>query len=416
MSEIGKVTVIDSQIAGIAGDMVLGALIDLGADCEKVVSAIKSLEEKTYGYQNVKVTTGKVTRKGFSATLIDVTAKGSLKKDGKELVEIVKKSTKNLKLSKKAQQFALNTIHTLVEAEAKIHKNDLADAHLHEVGLIDTPAEIVGIAVALDDLGLFDSRIYATPVSVGGGLFRFSHGTVSSPAPATLDILQSKNFPLSGGPVEAELATPTGVAILVSLADEICAFYPEMVPLKTGYGAGKRDFKEVPNIIRIILGKAAERVFTRDEIAVLETNLDDVTGELVGNVVDCLMKAGAKDVSVIPMFTKKNRPGQIIKVIADKQDVERFTQILVEETGTLGVRVYPCERFIMNRESIILEMVINGAKQKVRVKVSKNSEGEVIRVKPEFEDAKRLADKTSKSVREIMEIIMTRARDVLTKR
>jgi len=251
MPELDRLTVIDCQIAGVSGDMFLGALIDLGADIEKVVSAIKSLENKAYGYKNVRVTVEKVMRHGFSATIIDVTAEGTSKKNAKELIEIVEKSSKNLKLSKKAQQFASNVIRTLVEAEAKLHKKDLADAHLHEVGLIDTPAEIIGAATALDTLGLFDSKIYATPVSVGGGLFKLSHGTVSSPAPATLEILQSKNFPMRGGPVESELATPTGVAILVNLAEEISVFYPEMTPLKTGYGAGNKDFAEVPNVLRI---------------------------------------------------------------------------------------------------------------------------------------------------------------------
>ena len=393
--------------------MFLGALIDLGADVDKIVSAIKSLENKAYGYKNIKVTVEKVMRKGFSATMIDVAAEGTSKKDANELIEIVEKSSRNLKLSKKAQQFASNVIHTLVEAEAKLHKKDLADAHLHEVGLIDTPAEILGAAVALDNLGLFDSKIYATPVSVGGGLFKFSHGTVSSPAPATLDILQGKNFPMRGGPVEAELTTPTGAAVLVNLAEEVSVFYPAMTPLKTGYGAGNKEFAEIPNVLRITVGKAVDSGFLRDEVAVLETNLDDVTGEVVGNAVESLMREGAKDVCIIPMFTKKNRPGQILKVIADKKDVERLVRVMVEETGTLGVRVYPCERHIANRESIAVDVLIDGVRERVKVKVSKDAKGRIIRVKPEFDDAKRLSDKTGKPLREVIEIITSRAREAL---
>ena len=413
MPEFERVTVIDCQIAGIAGDMFLGALLDLGADVDGVVSAVKSLENKEFGYKNVKVVVEKIMRKGFSATIIDVTAEGTSKKDAHKLIGIVEKTAKNLELSKKAQQFASNVIHTLVGAEAKLHKKDLADAHLHEVGLIDTPAEIIGAAVALENLGLFDSRIYATPVSVGGGLFKFSHGTVSSPAPATLEISQSKNFPLRGGPVESELATPTGAAILVNLAEEVGVFYPEFSPLKTGYGAGSRDFVEMPNVLRITVGKACGSGFLRDEVAVLETNLDDVTGEVVGNSVERLMREGAKDVCVIPMFTKKNRPGQILKVIADKKDVERLVRVMVEETGTLGVRVYPCERHIANRESLTLDVLIDEVKERVKVKISKDAKGRVIRVKPEFDDAKRLSDKTGKPLREIIELINSRAREVL---
>jgi len=416
MPESDKLTVIDCQIAGISGDMFLGALIDLGADVNKIESAIKSLENKTYGYKNIKITVEKVMRKGFSATMIDVAAEGTSKKDANELIEIVEKSSRNLKLSKKAQQFASNVIHTLVEAEAKLHKKDLADAHLHEVGLIDTPAEILGAAVALDNLGLFDSKIYATPVSVGGGVFKFSHGTVSSPAPATLEILQGKNFPMRGGPVESELTTPTGAAVLVNLAEEVSVFYPDMTPLKTGYGAGNKEFAEIPNVLRVTVGKAVDSGFLRDDVAVLETNLDDVTGEVVGNAVERLMCEGAKDVSIIPIFTKKNRPGQILKVIADKKDTERLIRIMVEETGTLGVRVYPCERHIANRESIAVDVLIDGVRERVKVKVSKDAKGRIIRVKPEFDDAKRLSDKTGKPLREVIEIITSRAREALLER
>ena len=205
MPETNKILVIDCQIAGISGDMLLGALIDMGADVNKIVSAIKSLENQKYGYKNVKIAVEEVMRKGFKATKIDVTAENTSRKNGNELVEIVEKTAEKLKLSSKAQQFASKVIRTLVDSEAKLHGNALSDAHLHEVGLVDTPAEIIGAAVAMEDLALFNAKVYATPASVGGGLFKFSHGTVSSPAPATLEIFRAKNFPIKGGPVESEL-------------------------------------------------------------------------------------------------------------------------------------------------------------------------------------------------------------------
>ena len=413
MSKSDRIAVIDSQMAGISGDMVLGALIDLGANVDKIVTAVRSLEAKEYGYKNVKVRIEKVMRKGFSATMIDVTAGETLKKHANELIKIVEKSSKNLKLSRKAQKFASNTIRTLVKAETELHKKDLSDAHLHEVGMIDTPAEIIGVAVALDDLGLFHSRVYATPVSVGGGLFKFSHGIVSSPAPATLEILQNKEFPIRGGPVESELATPTGAAILVNLAEETSVFYPEMTPIKTGYGAGNKDFAEMPNILRITVGKIFDSSFLRDEIAILETNLDDVTGEIIGNTFERLMDEGAKDVCIIPMFTKKNRPGQIVKVMAEKKDVERLVRVIMEETGTLGVRVHPCERRLANRELVTVNVLIDKVSEQVKVKISKDAKGGIISFKPEYADAKRLADKTGKTFREVSETIAARAREVL---
>ena len=277
MTVTKKILLIDCQASGVAGDMILGALIDLGANVEKIISAIKSLENPEYGYKNIKIKINPVMRGEFKATQIDVTSESAQKRRGSELVDIVEKAAGNLELSQKAKQFASKVIRTLVGAEADLHKTSFDDAHLHEVAMVDTAAEILGSAVALDDLGLFDSKIYSTPVAVGGGTFKFSHGIVSSPAPATLAILQSKKFPFQGGPIEAELATPTGVSILVNLVDEVTRFYPSMTPLKIGYGAGTKEFAQMPAVLRLTMGESLDSGLVKDEIAVLETNIDDAT-------------------------------------------------------------------------------------------------------------------------------------------
>jgi uncharacterized protein (TIGR00299 family) protein len=414
MTEFSAIVMIDCQVAGVSGDMILGALLDLGADVNKVTSAIKSLENADYGYKNVVVEIKQVMRKGFRATKVDVTAEGKTRKDGKQLIEIVEKTAESLNLSEKAKQYASNVIHTLVDAETKLHGHHLADAHLHEVGLVDTAAEIIGSAVAMENLGFFNAKIVSTPVSVGGGLFQFSHGTVSSPSPAALAIFQSKSFPIKGGPVESELATPTGAAIIVNLADEVSRFYPEMAPVKVGYGAGGKEFSEIPNVLRMTMGKGLENLLVKDQIAMLETNVDDVAGEIVGHTVDRLLVEGAKDVSIIPMYTKKNRPGQIIKVIADQKDIQHLSNVLINETGTLGVRVYLCERHIVTRESCSIDLLIGGVKEPVKVKVSKNSNGEIIRIKPEYDDLKRLAEKTHKPLRELSELAVSKAKETLS--
>lgn len=411
-----KIAMIDCQTAGVAGDMILGALIDAGADVNKITAAIKTLESPTGKYSNVKIAINQVMRGEFKATQIDVTAEATARMMGQQLVEIVEKTAQNLQLSERAKQFASNAIHTLVNAEAGLHGNSLANAHLHEVGLIDTPAEIIGVAVAIEDLELFKGKIYATPVAVGGGTLKFSHGIVSSPAPATLAILQSKKFPIKGGPIEAELATPTGAAILVNLVDEINRFYPAMTPLKVGYGAGTKEFKEMPNCIRITIGKPSDEGLLRDEIVVLETNLDDVTGEIIGYTFDKLLLEGAKDVCIISVFTKKNRPGQILRVIGNQKDSEHLSRVIMEETGTLGVRVTTCERHILNRELHEVEIFINETKERVNVKVVKDSNGKVIHVKPEYEDLKRIAEKTRMPLREVTETATAKARETFLKR
>jgi uncharacterized protein (TIGR00299 family) protein len=413
MRENKKILLIDCQASGVAGDMILGALIDLGADIDKITAAIKSLENPEYGYENIKIDVAQVMRGEFRATQIDVTSKGAQKKHGKELIDIVEKAAGNLELSPKAKQFASKVIRTIVSIEADLHKTSFDEAHLHEVALVDTAAEILGVAVALDDLGLFDAKICSTLVAVGGGTFKFSHGVVAAPAPATLAILQSKNFPFQGGPIEAELATPTGVSILVNLVEEVNRFYPAMTPLKVGYGAGTKEFAQMPAVLRVTLGNSLENGLVKDEIAVLETNIDDATGEVLGYTLDKLLQEGAKDVSIIPMFTKKNRPGQIVKVIADQKDVPHLSRVLMDETGSLGVRVYYCERHIIARELYSVDVPIGGVKETIRVKVSKNSKGEIIRVKPEFDDLKRLAEKTKKPLREISDLAVSKIQEKL---
>jgi uncharacterized protein (TIGR00299 family) protein len=411
MPETKSIVMIDCQVAGVSGDMFLGALIDLGADARKIINAIKSLENPSTGYKNIKIEIKKTVRGGFRATKISVTARIKTGMKGEDLIRIVKKTALDLKLTKEATEFASKTINTLVSTEANIHDDNPADVHVHEMGEIDTVAEIIGCAVALDDLGLYDAKIYSTPVSVGGGIIRFSHGTMTSPAPATLAIFQSKSFPIKGGPVESELSTPTGASILTNLAQEVSIFYPFMKPMKIGYGAGDKDFKETPNILRITVGEVSNGGFFKDEVAVLETNLDDSTGETIGYTMNKLLKAGAKDVSIIPMSTKKSRPGQILKIIADKKDVQQLASIIANETGTLGTRIYFSQRLILERETLKIDVPIDSGIEQVRVKIGKNREGIIVRIKPEYEDLRRIAIKTKRPLREIAEIVTIKAKE-----
>jgi len=403
-------------MAGVSGDMIVGALLDLGANPLKVAEAMKSVQGFMKGCKNVEVTIRDVTRRGIHAKKVDVKAEEAPEITGAELIDTTLGCIENLKLSVEAKRFASDSINTLINAEAKVHGKSINEVHLHEAGLVDTPAEIIGAAVALEDLNVFDTKVYSTPIAVGGGLFKFSHGTVSSPAPATIEILRSKGLPMIGGPIEFELATPTGASLLVNLAQEVIRFYPLMKPTAMGYGAGTKDFVEMPNILRITLGESLDYQLLKDEISVLETNLDDVTGEIIGHTIDRLLQEGARDVSVIPMFTKKSRPGQILKIITDKTAVERLSRVLIEETGTLGVRVYPCERHILNRESMSVDILIDDMKEFVNVKVARDGRGEIVHIKPEYDDVKRVAEKTSKPLREITELVKMKAREVLLKR
>jgi len=409
-----NIMIIDCRAAGISGDMFLGALLDLGVDVNKVISAIKTIEE-IMACKNIKVNIRDVTRKGIRAKKIDVEADEWPEVTGAKLMSAIEYCMEKLEISHNARKFALNTAKTLLEAESKLHAEDFNKHHLHELGQADALAEIICSAVALEDLGLFNAKVYSTPVAVGGGMFKFSHGKASSPAPATLEILQSKNFPFVGGPLEAELATPTGVSILVNLVDEVIRFYPALKPLKVGYGAGTMDFEEMPNTLRVVLGEPdlLQCNLSKDEVVVLETNLDDATGEIIGHVLNKLLTEGAKDVSIIPMFTKKNRPGYILKVITDRENVERLTHMVTEETGSLGVRFYICERRVLLRDVAPIEVVIDGVRMNVRVKVSKDMKGSVVQIKPEYEDVREVAEKTGRPLRRVSEIIEAQARKLL---
>jgi len=405
--------VVDCQLAGISGDMTIGALLDLGVDEVKIVEAMESVKDHLKGCSRFKVNVTPVYRRGFRAKRVNVEAEETFKdRKASALKEALVNSIEHVDVSKGAQTFALDCIDTLIEAETRVHGREVEEIHLHEIGSADTLADILGVTVALEELGFFkDLKCYSTPVAVGGGLFKFSHGITQSPAPITAEILRMKAFPMVGGPVKAELATPTGVALLVNMVRQVVEFYPAMKPQIIGYGAGAKDFEESPNVLRITLGTLLTPL-PSDEVYVLETNLDDITGEVIGYTLEKMLSEGAKDVSIIPIIAKKNRPGHIVKAIVDYGDVDRLTRVLIEETGTLGVRVYPCKRHILTRRNVQVEVQVEGLTENVDVKVATDPDGNILQVKPEYDDVKRLAEKTGRPLKALIDQIVEKARKI----
>jgi len=415
MASSERIMVIDCQIAGVSGDMLMGALIDLGASTRKISEAMKFAEDNLKGCTILQMEANAVTRKGIAARKVNIKFEEEVRgRLGAEIEEAIVKTSANLRLPSKAEQFALNTIRTLISAEKKVHGGRIDKVHFHELGSADTLADIIGVTVAIEDLNLFDNTmIYATPVAVGSGFLKFSHGVVSVPAPATLEILRSKNFPMIDQSVNGELATPTGVSLLVNLVRKVISSYPSMRPTAVGYGAGTKEFDEMANVLRITIGEQISDDFSSDSVYILETNVDDVPGEVIGYVADKVLKEGARDFSIIPMFTKKNRPGQILQIIADEDKVEKLSHILIEETGTLGVRFFPCQRYILARESLSVDIMAGEAKEKVSVKVATDKRGKVLMIKPEYEEVKRVAEKTSRPLKEIASLVLREVSDVL---
>ena len=379
--------------SGIAGDMFLAALLDLGADESKVLRAISSIGELI---SEVKVRVGEVKRKGIRARKVDFYSGRWPSMSGEDLINYVERCVGRLDIGEEAKGYAVRVAETIVEAERKIH----GEAHLHELGQPDTIAEIVGVSVALDDLKIFNTKVYSTPLAVGGGFIETSHGRLPVPAPVTLEIL--KGFPIVGGPVKEELATPTGASLLVNIVDSVTELYPMMKPSKIGYGAGDKEL-EIPNVLRVVLGDPDT---VREEALIIETNVDDIPGEVMGYVMNRIIREGAKDAFIIPIIAKKSRPGQILKVIADRSNAERLARVIMEETGSLGVRIHKCERIILKREIVPVRVSIDGYEAEVRVKIASN------RVKPEYEDLREIAERTGKPLRVVMRLVEDELREL----
>jgi hypothetical protein len=311
-----------------------------------------------------------------------------------EVVELVE----GMGLSPAVERDALAAFELLGEAEARVHGTDLDETHFHEVGADDAIADVVGVCLLLDDLGV--ERVVTTPLATGGGEVSMSHGTYPVPTPATLNLADAASWSLRGGPVKMELLTPTGAALLAHLAEGVDAL-PTMRVETSGYGAGGYDVPEYPNVLRAVVGEA-EGGLRRDPVRVLETNVDDVAPEVLGSLHETLAEAGARDVTVLPTTMKKSRPGHLVKVVVRTADAERVAQRLAEETGTLGVRETGVRhRFVADRAFETAIVDVDGETYEVSVKLASAGE-ERFDVSAEFDDALAVARETGLPVREVM--------------
>ncbi|QRV14795.1 nickel pincer cofactor biosynthesis protein LarC [Haloterrigena salifodinae] len=293
---------------------------------------------------------------------------------------------------------ALAIFELLGEAEASVHGESLEEIHFHEVGADDAIADVVGAALLVHDLE--PDRIVTTPLATGGGSVSMSHGEYPVPTPAVVEIAERADWPLRGGPVDAELLTPTGAAILGHFADGVDSL-PSLDLRGVGYGAGGYDLDPHPNVLRVLVGDAQGEL-VKDDIAVLETNLDDATPEVLGGLQETLATAGARDVSILPATMKKSRPGHLVKVICKPADRERVARALAEETGTLGVRdAGATHRWIANRAFETVALEIDGETYEVTVKIASDADGEVYDVSAEHDDALAVARETDVPIREV---------------
>ena len=391
------VLVIDPQIAGISGDMLLCSLVDLGANKNRILDGIKQAKKFLAGSSIMKIDFQKIQKHGIdSIQLILEINEDVHERKGLEIKKAINDSTQAIGLSGKAKLFAESCIDTLISSESKIHGIPEDSVHFHESSSIDTLVDIVGIAIALDDLALFDHKIVCLPVSVGGGSVTFSHGTMSNPASAILEIFKNSNLIIKGNNANEELTTPTGACILVNLAIKPVHYYPQMKINSIGYGAGQKNFETFSNVLKIVLG--SENNFEIDTVKILETNVDDVSGEILGNLIETIMEKGARDVSIYTGISKKGRPTNLISVICTEENVDKIIDILVMETGTLGIRVLDSNRFIIPRKIYDVSIVLDG--QSFQVRYKQFSYKQKTNFKIEFDDLKRISAILDKSIKE----------------
>ena len=385
--------IIDPQSSGIAGNMIIGAFADLGADCEKLKQI---MEKSAHEFGEVEVKFEKVLKHGISSTYCHVEMLET--KPPINYPEFIKK-IENLDLDEKVKKTSVKVFERIAKAEAKVHGKDLSEVHFHEVGASDAVADVVGSIYAYYSLNLDKQKIIGLPIAVGGGRVKTAHGIIPVPAPAVVEIL--KDAKIVGGPVASELATPTGSAIYAEICDEIKEFIPLVKPEKVAYGAGKKDFDH-PNVLRVI---ETSDITESDKIDVIETNIDHLTGEEIGYLFDKLMDLGASDVSITPIIMKKNRQGSLLKVISARKNREKLVEAIFIETGSLGIRISPnLHRGVAKREFVKETFNINGNDYEVTFKIAYIN-GEIISKRPEYEDLKRIAEDSEIPLRKVKEMI-----------
>lgn len=380
---------------GASGDMLLGALLDAGADRD-ALSPISDTLDIEFNVEEIVV-------QGISATRVavhhggghDHSEGGGPHRTLAEVIEVLE----TLGLNSSLDETAIEIFHLLAEAEAAVHGTSIEETHFHEVGADDAIADVTGTLALLEDLDV--DRVLTVGIAVGDGEVETSHGIYPVPPPAVAEIAARSHLNIYGGPVSAELLTPTGAAILGVIAETVDTLPPLRID-SVGYGAGQRSFEARPNVLRAMVAEP-EPALRQESISVLETSVDDITPEILGHLQTSLKSSGALDISILPLTMKKSRPGHLIQVITRPADEGRVVRTLAEETGTLGIRsVSSAHRWTTERKLASVAIDVEGDSHEVGVKIATDQEGTVLDISAEFDDAASIATETDVPVRSIM--------------
>jgi len=383
--------------SGASGDMLTGCLIDLGADA----SAVRENMEAA----GVEVQICQVQKSGIRAVRVNVIAHDG-SRSYLELIDAIQSCGINSSILADASAI----FGILAEAEAAVHGVHTDELVFHHVGAQDAVADVIGACTAVSHLQV--NSVFTAPICVGGGSVETDHGHLPVPAPATAAILSKYHLITRGGPVEGELLTPTGAAILAFFTGISDVFLPQMTIERVGYGAGSRNYLHA-NVLRATLGQVNEELLL-DDVQVLETNVDDVTGEVLGSLIEGLLEIGALDVAIIPTTGKKSRTGHIIQVIARPAESHRLAKMIIKETGSLGVRITPTHHRIKTmRRFEPVTVRIGNESHAINVKVATDQHGTILNVAAEFDDATALAKKLKIPVKRVMRMAEQEAWDRL---
>ena len=368
--------------AGASGDMILGALVGAGVEPRALTEQLERLDVSNF---EVRFTT--VDRSGISATRAEVSTEDESKhRHLSTILKIIERS----RLGDGVKQRAARIFTRLAEAEARVHGIEVERVHFHEVGAMDAIVDVVGACVGFELLGV--ERFVSSPLHVGSGSVEMAHGLFPVPPPAVAELL--RDAPAYSTHVRGELVTPTGAAIISTLAES----YGPLPPMRlssTGYGAGSRDYERFPNVLRVLLGET-EGDAESERLLVIETNLDDVSPQIVGHVMERAFARGALDCWFTPVQMKKNRPGVLVSILCRPREREALTRLLFDETTTLGVRSYEVERRALERESVRVETMYGP----VSVKVARR-DGRVTNVTPEYDDCRAAAQRHDAPLRDV---------------
>jgi uncharacterized protein (TIGR00299 family) protein len=386
-----KIAYLDGS-SGISGDMFLAALIDAGLSPKRLLEELKKIP---LGFYEFKRTVA--MRRGIAGTRIEIRDPGQ--RQARHLSHI-EKLIGDSTLSDSVKERALKIFRRLGEAEATLHNQPIEKVHFHEVGALDTILDVVGACVGLELLEV--SELISSPLNVGGGHVEAAHGTLPVPAPATAELL--KDIPIYSSGVEGELVTPTGAAIISTLASSFGPM-PAMKVSRIGYGAGEKDFPRHPNLARLFVGEKAEIEQARPQpgaeseeaVSVIEANVDDMSPQLYGFFVERALAAGALDVICTPVQMKKNRPGMMISLVADPDKCDELARLVFEQTTTIGVRIHQARRKVLQREIVTVETAYGPLNVKVAW-----LDGKVVNVAPEYDDCKRVAEEKSVPLKQVL--------------